>query len=153
VGAARKRPGSRAIKYRHLFDEALGLAGAETSLLAVLMLRGPQTPGELKQRTDRLHRFSSLDEVERKLDELIERELVERLPRRPGQKEERYHQLVGADEAGDSSGRVFDGYDSGAAPDAGAGAAPRAGLEVRVARIEEEVAALRERIDALSPPL
>src|ERR671933_932455 len=101
--------GSRAIKYRHLFDEALGLAGAETSLLAVLMLRGTQTPGELKQRTERLHRFASLEDVERTLDELIERELVERLPRRPGQKEERYRQLIGGDEAatpiGDVNGR------------------------------------------------
>src|SRR6185295_17163288 len=69
-------PGSRAAKYRHLFDEALGLSGAELSLLAVLMLRGPQTPGELKQRTERLHRFASLEEIERKLDELIGRELV-----------------------------------------------------------------------------
>jgi len=132
--------GSRAIKYRHLFDEALGLAGAETSLLAVLMLRGPQTPGELKQRTERLHRFASLEEIERKLDELIGRELVERLPRRPGQKEERYRQLIGEDDV-----------------DAGAGAAlaprpdavPAAGLEERVARLEEEVAALRSELESL----
>ena len=53
-------PGSRAVKFRHLFDEALGLDGAEISLLAVLMLRGAQTPGELKQRTERLHPFGSL---------------------------------------------------------------------------------------------
>src|ERR671934_1015042 len=97
--------GSRAIKYRHLFDEALGLAGAETSLLAVLMLRGAQTPGELKQRTERLHRFASLDEVERKLEELAGRELVHRLPRRPGQKEERYRQLLGRAEAEEASAR------------------------------------------------
>src|SRR5689334_14582276 len=50
-------PGSRAVKFRHLFDEALGLGEAEMSVLAVLMLRGPQTPGELKQRTERLSRF------------------------------------------------------------------------------------------------
>src|SRR5437764_11594603 len=72
--------GSRAVKYRHLFDEALGLSDDDTAVLCVLMLRGPQTPGELKQRTERLQRFESLDEVERKLDDLIERELVERLP-------------------------------------------------------------------------
>src|SRR5438132_13761322 len=58
--------GSRAVKYRHLFDEALGLGGDEAALLAVLMLRGPQTPGELKQRTERLHRFDSLDALESK---------------------------------------------------------------------------------------
>src|SRR5438046_1026773 len=103
--------GSRAIKYRHLFDEALGIAGAETSLLAVLMLRGPQTPGELKQRTERLHRFASLEEVERALEELVGREFVERLPRRPGQKEERYRQLIGGDDEAEAAAppRAMDG--------------------------------------------
>ena len=62
--------GSRAVKYRHLFDEALGLSGAELSLMAVLMLRGPQTPGELKQRTERLHHFGSPADVEIGLDAL-----------------------------------------------------------------------------------
>ena len=57
-------PGSRAAKFRHLFDEALGLEEAQMSVLAVLMLRGPQTPGELKQRTERLSRFGSLEEVD-----------------------------------------------------------------------------------------
>jgi len=90
-------PGSRAAKFRHLFDEAVGLDGAEISLLAVLMLRGPQTPGELKGRTERLHRFSSLEEIDEVLARLVERELAVRLPRRPGQKEERYAQLVGCD--------------------------------------------------------
>src|SRR5688572_2851825 len=80
--------GSRAAKYRHLFDEALGLSDAEISLLAVLMLRGPQTPGELKQRTERLHAFESPADLESVLDGLIERELVARLERRPGQKEQ-----------------------------------------------------------------
>ena len=88
--------GSRAAKFRHLFDEALGLGEAEISLLAVLMLRGPQTPGELKQRSERLWRFAGLDEIESVLSALAERELVTRLPRRPGQKEERYAQVLGA---------------------------------------------------------
>ena len=82
-------PGSRAAKFRHLFDEALALSSEEIALLCVLMLRGPQTPGELKQRTPRLHEFESLDEIEQTLGGLIERELVARLPRRPGQKEQR----------------------------------------------------------------
>ena len=94
-------PGSRAAKFRHLFDEALGLDGAEISVLAVLMLRGAQTPGELKGRSERLHRFANLDEVEEVLQELRERELVTRLPRRPGQKEERYAQLLGGDREGE----------------------------------------------------
>src|SRR5881396_383322 len=80
---------SRALKYRHLLDEALSLSEAEISVLAVLMLRGPQTLGELKQRSERLHRFSSLPEVAQTLDALAARGLAVRLERRPGQKEER----------------------------------------------------------------
>jgi len=88
---------SRALKYRHLLDEALDLSGPELSLLGVLMLRGAQTVGELKQRSERLHRFESIAEVAQTLDVLAQRELVERLERRPGQKEERWRQLLGAD--------------------------------------------------------
>ena len=106
------------------------------------MLRGSQTPGELKQRTERLHRFASLEDVERTLDELIARELVERLPRRPGQKEERYRHLLGDGENGHGetapvSARPVLGPD------------PETGLEERVARLEREVAALREELDRL----
>jgi uncharacterized protein YceH (UPF0502 family) len=86
---------SRALKYRHLLDEALELSGPELSLLGVLMLRGPQTVGELKQRSERLHRFGSIAEVTETLDGLAQRELVERLERRSGQKEERWAQLLG----------------------------------------------------------
>ncbi len=89
--------GSRSVKYRQLVQETLGLADDEISILCVLMLRGPQTPGELKQRTDRLHPFASLAEVEETLERLIERELAVRLDRRPGQKEERYAQLLGGE--------------------------------------------------------
>jgi uncharacterized protein YceH (UPF0502 family) len=89
---------SRALKYRHLLDEALDLSGEQIGLLAVLMLRGPQTLGELKQRSERMYRFDSLDDVARTLDALAERELATRLPRRPGQKEDRYAQLLGGDE-------------------------------------------------------
>ncbi len=90
--------GSRALKYRHLLDEALSLSEPELSLLAVLMLRGPQTLGELKQRSDRLHRFASLGDVAQALDTLAQRELATRLERRAGQKEDRYAQLLGAAE-------------------------------------------------------
>jgi uncharacterized protein YceH (UPF0502 family) len=88
-------PGSRAVKYRHLLDEALGLSAAELSLLAVLMLRGPQTPGELRARTHRLHAFEDSAALDETLSALADRELVRRLERRPGQKEERYEQLLG----------------------------------------------------------
>jgi len=90
-------PGSRAVKFRHLFDEAIRVSDEEISVLCVLMLRGPQTPGELKQRTPRLHAFADLEDIERVLDGLIERELVARMPRRPGQKEQRYEHLLGGD--------------------------------------------------------
>jgi uncharacterized protein YceH (UPF0502 family) len=86
--------GSRAPKYRHLLDEALPLPQDEVALLCVLMLRGAQTPGELKQRTERLHPLADLDGVHAGLERLIDRDLAVRLERRPGQKEERYtHRL------------------------------------------------------------
>ena len=87
--------GSRARKYRQLLDEAFGLDDAEVSLLAVLMLRGPQTPGELKQRGQRLHDFADLAAVQGTLERLVERGQVARHERRPGQKEDRYEQLLG----------------------------------------------------------
>jgi uncharacterized protein YceH (UPF0502 family) len=90
-------PGSRAPKYRHLLDEALTLPDDELAVLCVLMLRGPQTPGELKQRTERLHPLADLAAVHATLTRLIERELAVRLERRPGQKEERYAHLLGED--------------------------------------------------------
>lgn len=91
--------GSRAAKYRHLLDEALGLDPAELALLGVLMLRGAQTPGELKARSERLHRFDDLAAVHDTLRRLIDRGHVAELPRQPGQKEERYVQLLGGDVA------------------------------------------------------
>jgi hypothetical protein len=91
--------GSRARKYRHLLGEALSVDASEQALLAVLMLRGPQTPGELKQRTERYASFADLGAVNGTLERLIERGFVIRHPRRPGQKEERYEQVLGGDDA------------------------------------------------------
>ncbi len=122
-------PGSRAAKYRHLLDAALSLDDAELSLLAVLMLRGPQTAAELAQRTERLHRFAA-DEVEETLERLAARELVSRTPRRPGERGERYAHLLG-----------------GEAPEPTPGAEPEPTLEARVARLEEQVARLREAVE------
>jgi uncharacterized protein len=90
-------PGSRAAKFRHLFDQALDLDDADLSLLAVLMLRGPQTPAELRQRSERLHRFESAPELEATLERLSGRELVERQGRRPGEREERWWHLLGGE--------------------------------------------------------
>ena len=127
-------PGSRAVKYRHLLDEALGVADGELAVLCVLMLRGAQTPGELKARTDRMQSFGSLAEVYETLEGLITRELVARLPRGPGQKEERYLQLLGGDEAAPAADRE-----------------PAAGddIEARLTRLEDEVAALRQALESL----
>jgi uncharacterized protein len=122
-------PGSRAVKYRHLFGEALSLSDAEVSLLAVLMLRGAQTAAELKQRVERMHRFGSAAEVGEALNRLAERERVARLPRRPGEREERWVHLLGG----------------GSDPTQTPPAAPlglRADLEERVRSLEERVAAL-----------
>jgi uncharacterized protein YceH (UPF0502 family) len=131
--------GSRAAKYRHLLDEAIGVGGPEISVLAVLMLRGPQTPGELKQRAERLHPFSSLDDVEAVLNGLIDRDLVVHLERRPGQKEARYAQLLGTDD-GPSTAVVAPTLDEVEAPTDRISA-----LEERVARLEEALAALEPR--------
>jgi uncharacterized protein len=87
--------GSRTPKYRHLLAEALPMDSAEQAILCVLMLRAAQTPGELKQRTERMHTFAGLDAVNQTLERMTARGLAERLPRRPGQKEERYRHLLG----------------------------------------------------------
>ena len=92
--------GSRARKYRHLLPEALSIDDAEVNVLAVLMLRGAQTPGELKQRTERYSDgFADLATVNEVLERLNARGFVIRHPRRPGQKEERYEQVLGGDDA------------------------------------------------------
>jgi uncharacterized protein YceH (UPF0502 family) len=131
--------GSRAVKFRHLLDEALALDDAQISVLAVLLLRGPQTPGELKQRTERMHRFESLPEVQDTLDQLIGRELVARLPRRPGQKEERYRHLLGEPE----SPREPE-------PEPASNSLLQSGLEGRVADLEARVARLEEQLSSAS---
>jgi uncharacterized protein len=112
--------GSRAPKYRHLLDEALPLPQDEVALLCVLMLRGAQTPGELKQRTERLYPLADLDAVHAGLERLIDRDLAVRLERRPGQKEERYtHRL--SDDADELEVASAAGAPAGPAP---AGPAP-----------------------------
>jgi len=137
--------GSRAAKYRHLFEEVLPLQEGERAVLTVLMLRGAQTPGELKQRAERMHSFADLAGVQEALGRLIERELVRRLDRRPGKKEERYAQLLGGDGAIEdrepddgANGPIGERGPAGAAPDLDG----LAELRARVERLEREVAAL-----------
>jgi hypothetical protein len=139
--------GSRAAKYRHLLAEALPMQPGEQAIVCVLMLRGPQTPGELKQRTERMHAFTDLAAVHETLERLIERELVARLERRPGQKEERYEQLLQDSDAPDEqqpqSAAALQAAPLASSP---APAAPSDGLrelQERVERLEREVAELR----------
>jgi hypothetical protein len=129
-------PGSRAAKFRHLLDDALGLTPSQLALLAVLMLRGAQTVAELRTRSERLYPFASADDVELALMELAERELVQRLPKRPGEREERWAQLLGGE----------------AEPAPVADAAPPSDLETRVARLEEQLAELLERLGSEAEP-
>jgi uncharacterized protein len=133
---------SRALKYRHLLDEALGLSDGEISLLAVLMLRGPQTLGELKQRSERLHRFESIAEIAQVLDGLTERELAVQLERRPGQKEERYAQLLGESGAEAPAAAV-----PPPAADASADGDRLSQLEERLERLERGFDELLARFD------
>ncbi len=158
--------GSRAAKYRHLAEEALGLDREELAVLAVLLLRGPQTPGELKARTERIAHLESLAEVDRVLTGLGERDYARRLGRRPGQKEDRFEHLLGPRGEGETLAapsaqappavelhgppattpafaqppphvtRAVDGDGDGA-------------LAERIAALESEVASLRAEIDEL----
>jgi len=140
--------GSRAAKYRHLLADALPMDSPEQAIVCVLMLRGPQTPGELKQRSDRMHAFAELGEVSEALQRLIERGLVERLERRPGHKEERYAQLLGQPGAGAEHAAPRNGLDGTAsAADGPYDERESLGeLRVRVDRLEREVAELRAQI-------
>ena len=146
--------GSRARKYRHLLDQAFGLDDAEVSLLAVLMLRGPQTPGELKQRGQRLHDFADLEAVQGTLERLVERGQVARHERRPGQKEDRYEQLLGG-----AAAVTVDGPPSEqGGPAEPATASPAAASELtpaedRLTRLERAVTELRAELSALRDEL
>lgn len=125
---------SRVTKYAHRLQEAFNFDRRETALLCVLFLRGPQTPGELRGRTERMYRFDGLEAVESALHRLIDREppLVKKLPRLPGTKESRYaHLLAGEMEAEVELNAVSEA----------------AGCETeRIARLESEVAALQQEI-------
>jgi len=131
-------PGGRVAKYRHLLDDVLGRVPSQIALLAVLMLRGAQTSGELKSRVERIYPYGSLEDVQRALDALAEQELVERLPRRPGQSQDRYVQLLGADKAGG---------ETEAPADEESVVSTQSPLEERVARLEEQVAELQRALE------
>lgn len=158
---------SRVAKYRHLLAEALPMSDAESALMCVLMLRGAQTPGELKQRTDRMHSFDGLGQVNEALEQLIDRGLVQRLDRRPGQKEERYkHRLsddadATLDSAASATPSAWPLSTPSATPLETPSAPPttitpdeqaahaQAELAERVSALERELAELRARVDGL----
>jgi uncharacterized protein YceH (UPF0502 family) len=128
---------SRVTKYEHRLQEVFNFTRAETAVLCVLLLRGPQTPGELRGRTERLHRFETLDDVQSALQKLMQRDpvLVKVLPRQPGTKESRWVHLMSGDVAVAESM-----HQPIAATEGGAEAGER------VARLEEEVATLRREL-------
>jgi len=134
---------SRSPKFRHLLAEALPLSDAEHAVMCVLMLRGAQTPGELKQRTDRMYSFGDLATVHSTLEQLIERELVVCQPRRPGQKEDRYNHLLS-----DSESLESDTQPLPVEPERRPGAEPSAlaALAERVTTLENGLAELRADI-------
>jgi uncharacterized protein YceH (UPF0502 family) len=127
--------GHRVEKWSHRFGEKLNLSPRELAVMCVLMLRGPQTPGELRGRTERMYAFSGLDDVESCLHGLDAKELAVKLPVAPGMKEARWgHLLAGAPEAPAPAERM-----PAAVP----------GLAERVAALEAEVAFLKEQLSGL----
>lgn len=145
--------GERATKYRHIVDEALGLDAAESAAIAVLLLRGPQTTAELLTRTERLHRFGSVTELESTLGSLStgERPLVSRLERQPGQKESRWMQLLEADAEGRAARAAASSGSSGLRS-AGRTDELERRVEVLERRLAQLTAALGDLVDLTDDP-
>ena len=138
--------GSRVMKFQHLVNERLSLDAPALGVMCVLMLRGPQTGGEIRGRTNRLAEFASVADVEAVLESLSGQGLVVQLARRPGQKEARYaHLLSGAPPAD-----IADDAESPTEPVPAVRGADRiASLETAVADLRGEVADLRAKLDDL----
>ena len=139
TGLVREEWGARAPKYEHLANKGLDLHSKGVALMCTLMLRGPQTLGELKTHSHRLFEFDDLDDVQFAIQHLAEHEppMVTALPRQPGQKEGRYaHLLSGEPEIPTPSATTVT-------------AAPSTGLAARVAELEGELEAIRNRLSAI----
>jgi uncharacterized protein YceH (UPF0502 family) len=130
---------SRVTKYEHRLQEVFNFTRPETAILCVLLLRGPQTPGELRGRTERMHRFEDLDEVLSGLQQLMRREppLAKALGRRPGTKEIRYAHLLSGD------------VEAWEPPAETASFSPGSADAERIIQLEEQVAALRNEVAEL----
>jgi uncharacterized protein len=147
-GRARSADG-RVMKYEHWLGEAFNFSRAETALICVLLLRGPQTPGELRSRTERMHAFAEIGDVLAGLQKLMERDpsLVAMLPRQPGARESRFAHLL--------SGPVESPAAATAQPfvepteDATTQHDRIARLETSVLELQREMATLRQKIDDL----
>jgi hypothetical protein len=135
---------SRVAKYEHRLQEVFNFTRPEIAVLCVLLLRGPQTPGELRGRAERLHRFESLDDVQSALQKLMQRDppLAKVLPRQPGTKESRYAHLLAGDVIVPESSCAASTPASRDPADAG-----------RIARLEEEVADLRRDVSDVKDQL
>ena len=133
---------SRVTKYEHRLQEVFNFTRGETAILCVLLLRGPQTPGELRGRTERMHRFETLDDVLSSLQKLMDRQppLARVLPRQPGTKESRYAQLLGGNQ---------EAWDSVASPSAEDAPKFSSGKSEQMTRLEQEVAELRAELASL----
>ena len=134
---------SRVPKYKHMMPEVFQLDAKELALMCLLMLRGAQTPGELRGRTDRLYDFKSLEEVEETLNSLIAREpeaLATKLPRQPGQKEVRYAHLLSGEVKIDSQSEIKEGE---------TGAANKPVKTDRYSSLEHQVETLRAQVESL----
>jgi uncharacterized protein YceH (UPF0502 family) len=128
---------SRVTKYEQRLQEVFNFTRPEIAVLCVLLLRGPQTPGELRGRAERMHRFETLEDVQSALQKLMQREppLAKALPRQPRTKESRYAHLLAGD--------VMEGETPG---QASAAAEHNPADAERIARLEEEVAELRRDV-------
>lgn len=157
--------GSRSDKFGHLTPEALDIAIPELAIMAEIMLRGPQTPGELNQRAGRMAPFETLEQVHLILDALMGLGLIAKLDRQPGRKEHRYAHLLGVDSNSGpvglasappedalpaGSGVVYGGSADGSSGDSVPGL--ESALEARVSALESEVSRLRQEIEELKHP-
>ena len=137
---------SRVPKYKHVMPEVMHLNHAEMALMCVLMLRGAQTPGEMRGTASRLHEFSGLEEVEQTLNGLMNREmdpLVVRLPRQPGQKEVRFAHLL----SGEVDIEAVISIEKTVSPQRRSGSEQIERLEQKVDALTTEVDKLREQFD------
>ena len=141
--------GSRVARYEHNMGRVLGVPSQSVALLAVLMLRGPQTAAELRLNCERLHRFADISSVEAFLDELAEKEpaRVVKLPRAPGEREARWAHLLCGEPVLPAVGATAAGGDAGVA------AGELAALRAEVTRLATELSALREELAAVKGEL